>query len=99
MESIVVMFQQNMIQDFKSKLLLYLHNIIRMNLFKEFVLRISKVKNLPSSLVNIFLLINWKKKNKFEVYKYSILNEEFLTELDKEILMDLYISVVNLMNK
>ena len=99
MESIVVMFQQNMIQDFKSKLLLYLHNIIRMNLFKEFVLRISKVKNLPSSLVNIFLLINWKKKNKFEVYKYSILKEEFLSELDKEILMDLYISVVNLMNK
>ena len=93
------MFQQNMILDFKSKLLLYLHNIIRMNLFKEFVLRISKVKNLPSSLVNIFLLINWKKKNKFEVYKYSILKEEFLSELDKEILMDLYVSVVNLMNK
>ena len=29
-----------------------------MLLFKEFVLRLSKVKNLPSSLVNIFLLIN-----------------------------------------
>ena len=70
-----------------------------MILFKEFVLRLSKAKNLSSSLVNIFLLINWKKENKFQVFKYSILDEEFLTELDKEILMDLYISVVNLMNK
>ena len=70
-----------------------------MIIFKEFVLRLSKIKNLPSSLVNIFLLINWKKENKFQVFKYSILNEEFLTDLDKETLMDLYISVVNLMNK
>ena len=46
-----------------------------MILFKEFVLRLSKAKNLSSSLVNIFLLINWKKENKFQVFKYSILNE------------------------
>ena len=70
-----------------------------MKLFKEFVLRLSKVKKIPSSLINIFLLINWKKQNKFQVFKNSILEEEFITQLDKEILFDLYISVVNLMNK
>ena len=70
-----------------------------MLLFKEFVLRLSKVKNLPSSLVNIFLLINWKKQNKFEIFKDNILEEEFLTKHDKEILLDLYISVVKLMSK
>ena len=70
-----------------------------MKLFKEFVLRLSKVKKIPSSLINIFLLINWKKENKFQVFKHSILEEEFITELDKEILFDLYISVVKLMNK
>ena len=70
-----------------------------MKLFKEFVLRLSKVKKIPSSLINIFLLINWKKDNKFQVFKHSILEEEFITQLDKEILFDLYISVVNLMNK
>ena len=70
-----------------------------MKLFKQFVLRISKVKNLPTSLINIFLLINWEKENKFQVFKDNILNEEFLSKIDKEILLDLYISVVNLMNK
>ncbi len=80
-------------------MLLYLHNIIRMILFKELVLRLSKVKNLPSSLINIFLLINWKKQNKFEIFKDNILEEEFLTEQDREILLDLYISVVKLMSK
>ena len=49
-----------------------------MKLFKQFVLRISKVKNLPTSLINIFLLINWEKENKFQVFKDNILNEEFL---------------------
>ena len=55
-----------------------------MQLFKEFILRLSKVKNLPSSLVNIFLLLNWKKQNKFEIFKDNILEEEFLTKNDKE---------------
>ena len=70
-----------------------------MLLFKEFILRLAKVKNLPSSLVNIFLLINWKKQNKFEIFKDNILEEEFLTEHDKKVLLDLYISVVKLMSK
>ena len=70
-----------------------------MKLFKQFVLRISKVKNLPTSLINIFLLINWEKENKFQVFKDNILNEEFLSKIDKEILLDLYISVVNLIHK
>jgi len=80
-------------------LLLYLHNIIRMILFKEFVLRISKINKLPSSLVNIFLLLNWKKNNKFQIFKDNIIEEEFITDQDKEMLLDLYISVVNLMQK
>ena len=70
-----------------------------MQLFKEFILRLSKVKKLPSSLVNIFLLLNWKKQNKFEIFKDNILEEEFLTEDDKKTLLDLYISVVKLMSK
>ena len=70
-----------------------------MQLFKEFVLRLSKVKNIPSSLVNIFLLINWKKESKFEIFKDNIIDEEFLTDDDKEILLDLYISVKKLTNK
>lgn len=70
-----------------------------MLLFKDFILRISKVKNLPSSLINIFLLLNWKKQNKFAVFKDNILEEEFMSDSDKEILLDLYISVVKLMNK
>ena len=70
-----------------------------MLLFKEFVLRLSKVKNLPSSLVNIFLLINWKKQNIFHIFKDNILNEEFFTDDDKEKLTDLYISVKKLLDK
>lgn len=70
-----------------------------MILFKDLILRMSKVKNIPSSLINIFLLINWKKKNIFHIFKHSILEEEFITEHDKEILIDLYISVKKLMNK
>ena len=70
-----------------------------MLLFKDFILRISKVKNLPSSLINIFLLLNWRKQNKFDVFKDNILEEEFMSDSDKEILLDLYISVVKLMNK
>ena len=54
-----------------------------MILFKEFVLRLSKIKNLPSSLINIFLLINWKKQNVFHIFKDNILNEEFFTDEDK----------------
>ena len=64
-------------------MLLYLHNIIRMILFKEFVLRISKINKLPSSLVNIFLLLNWKKNNKFQIFKDNIIEEEFITDQDK----------------
>ena len=70
-----------------------------MQLFKEFILRLSKVKNLPSSFINIFLLLNCKKQNKFEIFKDNILEEEFLTEDDKKTLLDLYISVVKLMSK
>ena len=39
-----------------------------------------------------------KKQNKFEIFKDNILEEEFLTEHDRE-LLDLYISVVKLMSK
>ena len=67
-----------------------------MQLFKEFVLRLSKVKNIPSSLVNIFLLINWKKESVFQIFKDNIIDEEFLMEDDKDILLDLYISVKKL---
>lgn len=70
-----------------------------MILFKEFVLRLSKIKNLPSSLINIFLLINWKKQNVFHIFKDNILNEEFFTDEDKEILIDLYISVKKLISR
>ena len=70
-----------------------------MILFKEFVLRLSKIKNIPSSLINIFLLINWKKENIFHIFKDNIINEEFLMEHDKKILLDLYISVKKLMNR
>tara|TARA_B100000963_G_scaffold67943_1_gene56098 strand:+ start:10534 stop:11895 length:1362 start_codon:yes stop_codon:yes gene_type:complete len=70
-----------------------------MILFKEFVLRLSKVKNIPSSLVNIFLLINWKKESIFQIFKDNILNEEFLMDHDKEILLDLYISVIKLISR
>lgn len=55
-----------------------------MILFKDLILRMSKVKNIPSSLINIFLLINWKKKNIFHIFKHSILEEEFITEHDKK---------------
>ena len=58
----------------------------------------SKVKNVSSSLVNIFLLINLKKENVFQIFKESILDEEFITDYI-EILIDLYISVKKLMNK
>lgn len=70
-----------------------------MILFKDLILRISKEKNIPSSLINIFLLINWKKKNIFHIFKDTIIDEEFITENDKEILKDLYISVKNHINK
>ena len=70
-----------------------------MILFKDFVLRLSEVKNLPSSLVNIFLLLNWKKESKFDIFKTNILEEEFISEIDKKILLDLYISVVRLINR
>jgi hypothetical protein len=70
-----------------------------MILFKEFVLRLSKIKKLPSSLINIFLLINWKKQNVFHIFKDNILNEEFFTDSDKEKLTDLYISVKKLMSR
>ena len=48
-----------------------------MQLFKEFILRLSKVKNIPSSLVNIFLLINWKKKVFFKYLKIILLMKSF----------------------
>jgi len=70
-----------------------------MLLFKELLLRMSKVKNISHSLINIFLLINLKKENVFQIFKESILEEEFIIDSDKEILKDLYISVKNLMNK
>ena len=70
-----------------------------MILFKELILRMSKVKNISSSLINIFLLVNLKKENIFQIFKESILDEEFITDHDKEILIDLYISVKKLMNK
>jgi len=70
-----------------------------MQLFKEFVLRLAKVKNIPSSLVNIFLLINWKKESVFQIFKDNIIDEEFLMDDDKEILLDLYISVKKLTNR
>lgn len=70
-----------------------------MSLFKELTLRMSKVKKIPSSLINIFLLINLKKDNVFHIFKYSILEEEFIPDDDKEILIDLYISVKKLMNR
>ena len=70
-----------------------------MLLFKEFVLRLSKIKNLPSSLINIFLLINWKKQNVFHIFKDNIINEEFFTDEDKEKLTDLYISVKKLLHR
>uniref|UniRef100_A0A6C0KAQ3 Uncharacterized protein n=1 Tax=viral metagenome TaxID=1070528 RepID=A0A6C0KAQ3_9ZZZZ len=70
-----------------------------MILFKELILRMSKVKNISTSLINIFLLINWKKENMFHIFKHSILEEEFITEPDKETLMDLYISVKKIMNR
>ena len=70
-----------------------------MILFKEFVLRLSKIKNIPSTLINIFLLINWKKENIFHIFKDNIIDEEFLMDEDKKILLDLYISVKKLMNK
>ena len=47
-----------------------------MILFKDLILRISKEKNIPSSLINIFLLINWKKKNIFHIFKDTIIDEE-----------------------
>ncbi len=70
-----------------------------MLLFKELLLRMSKVKNISPSLINIFLLINLKKENVFQIFKDSILEEEFIIDSDKEILKDLYISVKNLINK
>ena len=70
-----------------------------MLLFKELLLRMSKVKNISPSLINIFLLINLKKENVFQIFKESILEEEFIIDSDKEILKDLYISVKKLMNK
>ena len=62
-----------------------------MILFKEFVLRLSKIKNIPSTLINIFLLINFKKENIFHIFKDNIFDEEFLMDEDKKILLDLYI--------
>ena len=47
-----------------------------MQLFKEFVLRLSKVKNILS-LVNIFLLINWKKESVFQIFKVILLMKSF----------------------
>ena len=70
-----------------------------MILFKEFVLRLSKIKNIPSTLINIFLLINWKKENIFHIFKDNIIDEEFLMDEDNKKLLDLYISVKKLMNK
>jgi hypothetical protein len=70
-----------------------------MLLFKELLLRMSKVKNISPSLINIFLLINLRKENVFQIFKESILEEEFIIDSDKEILKDLYISVKKLINK
>ena len=70
-----------------------------MILFKELILRMSKVKNISTSLINIFLLINWKKESMFHIFKHSILEEEFITEPDKKTLKDLYISVKKIMNR
>ncbi len=70
-----------------------------MLLFKELLLRMSKVKKISHSLINIFLLINLKKENVFQIFKESIIEEEFIIDSDKELLKDLYISVKNLMNK
>ena len=70
-----------------------------MKLFKEFVLRLSKQKNIPSSLINIFLLINLKKESIIQIFNDNIINEEFLMDHDKKILQDLYISVVKIINR
>ena len=70
-----------------------------MKLFKEFVLRLSKQKNIPSSLINIFLLINLKKESIIQIFNDNIINEEFLMDNDKKILQDLYISVVKIINR
>ena len=70
-----------------------------MLLFKELLLRMSKVKNISPSLINIFLLINLKKENVFQIFKDSILEEEFIIDSDKEILKDLYIISRVLLNK
>ena len=40
-----------------------------------------------------------KKENIFQIFKDNIIDEEFLMDDDKEILLDLYISVKNLCNK
>ena len=40
-----------------------------------------------------------EKKNIFQIFKDNIIDEEFLMDDDKEILLDLYISVKKLMNK